>query len=283
MRSPAASGATDRRIGRTSGPGITRRSRSALTACGRVARRSRMPQNWLPQSTTRDQGRLDGGSAVLEKARQYGLETSVIKEFSDGSQSIGVHLPQGQLDELMRTPRHPTLQQEHWTYHCGGWVTYLGKWEKPDFERQRRDALSSGSRSTSTSPTMPRCIGTGSVTTPPGPVFSCAPAVMCIRSIATSRETRPTPDGTFIHCRTTTCTTTDHKAARAQNAEAARVAVNESALLGITNPSGPARSNAPIARRSAPQSSRRTDAHSGRRRAPRRRPFRREHQRRSLP
>ena len=36
----------------------------------------------------------------------------------------------------MLTPPHPSLQEEHWTYHCGDWMVYVGKWEMQDFERQ---------------------------------------------------------------------------------------------------------------------------------------------------
>jgi uncharacterized protein CbrC (UPF0167 family) len=79
---------------------------------------------------------LTGGSVNEIVPNEHGFETSVLETFSDGSQTIGIHLPQDLLDDLMRTPRHPTLQDEHWTYHCGGWMVYLGRWEMQDFERQ---------------------------------------------------------------------------------------------------------------------------------------------------
>lgn len=81
-------------------------------------------------------GMLRSSKYNLPAAKAAGLETSVLMTYGDGSQSIGVHLPQAMLDDLMRTPRHPTLQNEHWTFHCGGWMVYVGKWEIQDFERQ---------------------------------------------------------------------------------------------------------------------------------------------------
>lgn len=82
------------------------------------------------------QGMLMGISELPPAAKEHGFEIRVLETYSDGSQRMGVQVPQELLDDLMRTPRHPTLQDEHWTYHCGGWMVYLGKWEMQDFERQ---------------------------------------------------------------------------------------------------------------------------------------------------
>jgi uncharacterized protein CbrC (UPF0167 family) len=68
-------------------------------------------------------------------AHTHGLKTTVIETYSDGSSNLGIHVPQAMLDELMRTPIHPSLQDEYWPFHCGGWMHYLGKWQRADFER----------------------------------------------------------------------------------------------------------------------------------------------------
>jgi ankyrin repeat protein len=54
-------------------------------------------------------GMLRGRKYVLAKAKEHGFETTVLETYGDGSQSLGVHLPQALIDDLMRTPRHPTL------------------------------------------------------------------------------------------------------------------------------------------------------------------------------
>ena len=77
-----------------------------------------------------------GSSSDVGRAEANGFATTVLETYGDGSQSIGIHLPKALIDDLMRTPTHPSLQDEHWTFHCGGWMVYLGKWEVQDFERQ---------------------------------------------------------------------------------------------------------------------------------------------------
>jgi uncharacterized protein CbrC (UPF0167 family) len=81
-------------------------------------------------------GMLSSSAYELPKIEAAGFRTSVRKTYGDGSQSIGVHVPQELIDDLLRTPRHPTLQEEHWSLHCGGWMTYVGRWEPQDVERQ---------------------------------------------------------------------------------------------------------------------------------------------------
>lgn len=71
-----------------------------------------------------------------ETARREGLATTVLETYADGTQSIGVRLPQDLLFELLRTPRHQALQREYWPYHCGGFTAYLGRWQQEDFEHQ---------------------------------------------------------------------------------------------------------------------------------------------------
>jgi uncharacterized protein CbrC (UPF0167 family) len=62
--------------------------------------------------------------------------TTVLETFDDGSQSIGVHLPQSLLFELLRSPVHQKLQREYWPWHCRGLMAYVGRWEPDDFDRQ---------------------------------------------------------------------------------------------------------------------------------------------------
>ena len=71
-----------------------------------------------------------------EVARREGVETTVLKTYGDGSQSIGVRLPPDLLLEMVRTPRHAALQREYWPYHCQGFMAYLGRWQQEDFEKQ---------------------------------------------------------------------------------------------------------------------------------------------------
>jgi uncharacterized protein CbrC (UPF0167 family) len=72
-----------------------------------------------------------------EIARRDALKTIVLEtDEEDGSQIIGIHLPRDLLIELIRTPRHQTLQREYWPYHCKGFMAYLGRWQQEDFEKQ---------------------------------------------------------------------------------------------------------------------------------------------------
>lgn len=74
--------------------------------------------------------------ASEEIARREGLETTVLKTYDDGSQSIGMRIPRDLLLEMVRTPRHEALQREYWPYHCKGFMAFLGRWGQEDFENQ---------------------------------------------------------------------------------------------------------------------------------------------------
>ena len=81
-----------------------------------------------------EEGRLDFGR--LDAAERAGLRTTVLETYDDGSQRLGVHVPQAVLTELHRTPRYMSLQREYWYWHCGNFMPYLGRWDHDDFERQ---------------------------------------------------------------------------------------------------------------------------------------------------
>jgi uncharacterized protein len=83
---------------------------------------------------TSQDGMARGGD--FETAAMHRLKTSVLKRFDDGSELIGTHVPHEVLQELLRTPRHPALQNEYWPFHCGDFMAFLGNWEQDDFERQ---------------------------------------------------------------------------------------------------------------------------------------------------
>jgi uncharacterized protein CbrC (UPF0167 family) len=88
---------------------------------------------WPP---TAIRGMTRAGNGDEPKAEKHGFKTTVLETYHDGSFTLGIHLPQDLLDELMRTPDHPALQNEYWPFHCGGWMHYLGKWWPEDFERR---------------------------------------------------------------------------------------------------------------------------------------------------
>ncbi|HEX8913109.1 MAG TPA: CbrC family protein [Humisphaera sp.] len=75
-------------------------------------------------------GLVAGGSEAV--ARREGLEL-----WTDewGPPTPYVKAPAPALMELLRTPRHPGRQSEHWPIHCGRFRAFLGHWGQSDFDR----------------------------------------------------------------------------------------------------------------------------------------------------
>jgi len=77
-----------------------------------------------------------------QRGRTHGLPGSVPTGFAVITDADGwhqVYVPSEVLLELVRTPRYRTLQGENWLFCHGRVMTYLGTWQRADFERAAPD------------------------------------------------------------------------------------------------------------------------------------------------
>ncbi len=98
-----------------------------------IAHRTALGTIWPPYVI---RGMISAHGGDEAKAAELGFKTTVLESYDDGSYRLGIHVPQHLLDELMRTPCHPSMQDEYWPFHCGGWMVYVGMWRPKDFERR---------------------------------------------------------------------------------------------------------------------------------------------------